>query len=102
MVKKTIKNVSFGIEVTEIAQRNYPIRETLWALETPQAFYFSTIFEDYKTAIRLERHLTDDSSAFSGTIKILENSDLNLKITVPRDLKFLQSIHDPANSMYSQ
>ncbi|MDR1590966.1 MAG: 2-C-methyl-D-erythritol 4-phosphate cytidylyltransferase [Puniceicoccales bacterium] len=87
------KNSLSNVEVTEMAQRSYPIRETLWALETPQAFYFPAIFKDYKAAIRLGRHLTDDSGVFSGTIKFLENRDLNLKITVPRDLFFLQSIN---------
>jgi 2-C-methyl-D-erythritol 4-phosphate cytidylyltransferase len=80
------------VEVTEMAQRHYPIRKTLWALETPQAFYFPLIFEDYKVAIRSGRHLTDDSSVFSGTIKFLENSDLNLKITTSQDLELLQAI----------
>ncbi|MDR2812825.1 MAG: 2-C-methyl-D-erythritol 4-phosphate cytidylyltransferase [Puniceicoccales bacterium] len=68
-------------------QRHYLEREKLWALETPQAFYFPTIFEDYKTV----GHPTDDSSLFSGTIKILENKNLNLKITAPRDLELVQS-----------
>jgi 2-C-methyl-D-erythritol 4-phosphate cytidylyltransferase len=79
-------------EITEMTQRHYPNRETLWALETPQAFYFPAIFDDYKGAIRSERHLTDDSSVFLGTIKFLENSDLNLKITTSQDLEFLRSI----------
>jgi 2-C-methyl-D-erythritol 4-phosphate cytidylyltransferase len=81
-----------SVEVAEMAQRHYPIREMLWVLETPQAFYFPAIFEDYKAAIRSGRHLTDDSSVFSGTIKFLKNDDLNLKITTSRDLEFLRSI----------
>jgi 2-C-methyl-D-erythritol 4-phosphate cytidylyltransferase len=82
-----------NVEVSGMGQRSYPIRETLWALETPQAFYFPAIFEDYKAAIRLGRHWTDDSSVFSGTIKFLENRDLNPKITVPQDWDFLQLAH---------
>jgi hypothetical protein len=39
----------------------------------------AAISEDYKAAIRLRRHWTDDSSVFSGTIKFLENRDLNSK-----------------------
>jgi 2-C-methyl-D-erythritol 4-phosphate cytidylyltransferase len=89
ITKKSLSN----IEVTELVQRSYPVRETLWALETPQAFYFPAIFEDYKMAIRLGRHWTDDSSVFSGTIKFLENRDLNPKITALQDWEFLQSIH---------
>ncbi|MDR2371883.1 MAG: 2-C-methyl-D-erythritol 4-phosphate cytidylyltransferase [Puniceicoccales bacterium] len=88
----SVQNALSTVEVTERMQRHYPIRETLWALETPQAFYLPVIFEDYKTAIRSGNHPTDDSSVFSGMIKFLENDTLNLKITTFQDLKFLRSI----------
>jgi 2-C-methyl-D-erythritol 4-phosphate cytidylyltransferase len=73
-------------------RRQYLRRDALWILETPQAFYFPTIFRDYGAAIRSQRHFTDDSSIFSGTIKILENNRPNLKITAQQDLELLLKI----------
>jgi 2-C-methyl-D-erythritol 4-phosphate cytidylyltransferase len=73
-------------------QRQYLRRDALWALETPQAFYFPAIFRDYSAAIHSQRHFTDDSSVFSGTIKILENNRPNLKITAQQDLELLSKI----------
>jgi 2-C-methyl-D-erythritol 4-phosphate cytidylyltransferase len=73
-------------------QRQYLRRDTLWVLETPQAFYFPAIFRDYGAAIHSQQHFNDDSSDFSGTIKILENNRPNLKITSPQDLELLLKI----------
>jgi 2-C-methyl-D-erythritol 4-phosphate cytidylyltransferase len=73
-------------------QRQYLRRDALWGLETPQAFYFPVIFKDYGAAIHSRRHFTDDSSIFSGTIKILENNHPNLKITAQQDLEVLSKI----------
>jgi 2-C-methyl-D-erythritol 4-phosphate cytidylyltransferase len=78
--------------ITSAEQRSYPQRNKLWALETPQAYYFPKIFKDYDAAIHLGQHFTDDSSIFSGTIKILENHSPNLKITFPQDLEFLSKM----------
>ncbi|MDR0590417.1 MAG: 2-C-methyl-D-erythritol 4-phosphate cytidylyltransferase [Puniceicoccales bacterium] len=73
-------------------RRQYLWRDALWVLETPQAFYFPAIFKDYGAAIHSRRHFTDDSSIFSGAIKILENSRVNLKITAKEDLELLSKI----------
>ncbi|MDR3317464.1 MAG: 2-C-methyl-D-erythritol 4-phosphate cytidylyltransferase [Puniceicoccales bacterium] len=86
-------NRSSMVYIVEKAQRQYPQRDKLWALETPQAFYFPPLLTDYKAAIRSQRPFTDDSSISSGPIKILENSTWNLKITSPHDLEFIQFIH---------
>jgi 2-C-methyl-D-erythritol 4-phosphate cytidylyltransferase len=76
--------------ITTKDQRKYLERTKLWALETPQAFYFPKIFKDYRAALQSKQRFTDDSSAFSGTIKILENKNSNLKITAPQDLELAQ------------
>jgi 2-C-methyl-D-erythritol 4-phosphate cytidylyltransferase len=75
-------------------RRRYLQRDALWALETPQAFYFPAIFEDYGTAIHSQRHCTDDSSVFRGTMKILQNNYPNLKITAPEDGEFCQKLFE--------
>ncbi|MDR2200926.1 MAG: 2-C-methyl-D-erythritol 4-phosphate cytidylyltransferase [Puniceicoccales bacterium] len=68
-------------------QRQYCDRGKLWAIETPQAFYFPEIFKDYEQAHALQRSFSDDSSLFSGEIRILESKDFNPKITFVEDLE---------------
>jgi 2-C-methyl-D-erythritol 4-phosphate cytidylyltransferase len=85
-------DVSSGSNDTIVGdRRQYLKRSTLWALETPQVFYFPAIFKAYEAAILAQSHGTDDSSLFSGPIKILENRNSNLKITTLQDLKLVQS-----------
>ncbi|MDR0740381.1 MAG: 2-C-methyl-D-erythritol 4-phosphate cytidylyltransferase [Puniceicoccales bacterium] len=100
--KDPVQNMLPIVEATEMTQRHYPIREMLWSLETPQTFYFPAIFEDYKAAIHLGRHPTDDSSVFSGTIKFFENNNLNLKITTAQDLEFLRAVFNISDSIQIQ
>ena len=71
-------------------QRNYLQRDRLWAVETPQAFYFPRLFEDYLRIMgQREQNYTDDTSIYSGPVKLIENRHLNPKLTYPRDLALI-------------
>jgi 2-C-methyl-D-erythritol 4-phosphate cytidylyltransferase len=79
-------------DITTRNQRRYLERTKLWVIETPQAFYFSQLFKDYCTALWSKRWFTDDSSVFSGTIKLIKNHSRNLKITYPQDIDLFEQI----------
>ncbi|MDR2806985.1 MAG: 2-C-methyl-D-erythritol 4-phosphate cytidylyltransferase [Puniceicoccales bacterium] len=83
------------VDVVSKEGRKYPNRDQLWALETPQAFYLPKIFEDYCRALHSKQRFTDDSSLFSGAVKIFENCGLNPKVTFLRDLAFLEKFLAP-------
>ncbi|MDR2735364.1 MAG: 2-C-methyl-D-erythritol 4-phosphate cytidylyltransferase [Puniceicoccales bacterium] len=67
---------------------NYIDRNTLYAIETPQAFDFSLIHDSYKSAIENGIDLPDDSSAIidRSQIQFIENKTWNIKVTFPGDL----------------
>ncbi|MDR0417840.1 MAG: 2-C-methyl-D-erythritol 4-phosphate cytidylyltransferase [Puniceicoccales bacterium] len=79
-------------DITVRNRRRYLERTKLWIIETPQAFYFPQLFKNYCTALWGKRRFTDDSSIFSGTIKLVENRGLNLKITYPEDINLFEKI----------
>ena len=85
-VKDTIKTAGAGnwVEMT-------PPRETLWMIQTPQAFETSLIKEAYR---RLQKKtmtgITDDAmvveNMMQSRIKLIEGSYENIKVTTPEDL----------------
>jgi 2-C-methyl-D-erythritol 4-phosphate cytidylyltransferase len=86
------KALGHPICTTSKTQRIYLRRGDLWALETPQVFYFPDIFRDYHRIIDSGQYRTDDSSIYSGPIHFLENDHLNLKITSAHDLELCRKI----------
>lgn len=83
-VKDTIKIINENMEVV-----NTPDRETLWAVQTPQIFAYTLLMEAYKKIQNRNIKVTDDAmlvEKLGYTIKIIEGSYENIKITTPEDL----------------
>ena len=84
----TVKLAPKGKEVKETLDR-----ETLWAVQTPQAFLLRTLRAAYKALGAKE--ITDDCQAVElagETVKILENRKPNFKITTPEDLELVSAL----------
>lgn len=77
-------------------------REKLWTIQTPQAFSYSLIKDAYdkmlcmEKAGRLDVKITDDAMVaeqISNTsVRLVEGSYNNIKITTPEDLVFAEAI----------
>lgn len=64
-------------------------RDSLWAIQTPQAFLYKKIMRAYETAIKESFYSTDDAALIerdNGKMKIITGSYTNIKITTPEDL----------------
>jgi 2-C-methyl-D-erythritol 4-phosphate cytidylyltransferase len=82
-LKDTVKEVTDGIV------RNTPERNSLWAIQTPQAFHFHTLYAAYEKAAADSFYATDDSALverYGGKIKVIQGSYTNIKVTTPEDL----------------
>lgn len=68
-----------------------PNRDDVYLAQTPQAFKFDLIKKAYDYAINNNIFITDDASAvecIGYSVKIVEGSYKNIKITTSEDLKF--------------
>ncbi len=82
-LKDTVK------EVTEGIVRSTLKRDTLWAIQTPQAFHFQVLYAAYEKASADSFYATDDSALVErngGKIKVIQGSYTNIKVTTPEDL----------------
>jgi len=83
-VKDTIKVVNANMDVV-----NTPARETLWAIQTPQVFKYKLLMNAYEKLQNSDMKVTDDAmliEALGHTVKIINGSYENIKITTPEDL----------------
>lgn len=85
-VKDTIKVVNENGIVVET-----PERKSLWQVQTPQVFSYDLIREAYFELIgNKEIHVTDDAMVLETvkgiSVKLVEGSYENIKITTPEDL----------------
>lgn len=103
-VKDTIK----VIDEKEFAKET-PDRETLWMIQTPQAFSYPLIYESYKT---LHNSLTETKQSISSeeikvtddamvvelfsdvSVKLVRGSYQNIKITTPEDLRVAEALSE--------
>jgi len=88
-VKHTLKECENGL-----VKRTVP-RENLFNVHTPQCFKYSDILELHLKAEEENRLYTDDASLFemnNYAIKIVEDSDMNIKITTVEDLNLAKFI----------
>ncbi len=88
-VKDTIKVVTGGIVSST------PDRSSLRAVQTPQVFDFDLLRGALKKAELDGIQVTDDCSAVEHmgfSIKIVEGSEENIKVTTPMDLKIAEMI----------
>ncbi|MEQ1839990.1 MAG: 2-C-methyl-D-erythritol 4-phosphate cytidylyltransferase, partial [Verrucomicrobiales bacterium] len=70
-------------------------RDDLWAMETPQIFSLALLREAYAVVLEQGEVVTDEVSAITGIghpVKLVENNEPNLKITVPGDLVVAEAI----------
>lgn len=89
-VKDTIKVVGPAgmVETT-------PARESLWAVQTPQAFRLSLLRKAHEAALASGKMGTDDAMLvewIGHPVKIVRGSYENIKITTPDDLWFGEEI----------
>lgn len=83
-VKDTIKVVG----TTGIVEST-PARESLWAVQTPQAFRMSLLREAHQTAVDTGKMGTDDAMLvewLGHPVTVMQGSYENIKITTPDDL----------------
>lgn len=89
-VKDTIKIVDEKREVVST-----PPRQSLWSVQTPQAFRLSTILDVHQKAGEKGFLGTDDAMLmeWSGMkVKVVEGEYTNIKLTTPDDLQLGESI----------
>ncbi|GED61159.1 2-C-methyl-D-erythritol 4-phosphate cytidylyltransferase [Brevibacillus formosus] len=89
-VKDTIKVVG----VTGLVEST-PARESLWAVQTPQAFRMSLLREAHQAAEAAGKLGTDDAMLvewMGHPVSIMQGSYENIKITTPDDLWFGEEI----------
>lgn len=72
-----------------------PARETMWSIQTPQAFDYKLIKQAYdKIMPQKDISVTDDAMVLELTmkypIKIVEGDYKNIKITTPEDIEIAQ------------
>ncbi len=70
-------------------------RDSLWIVQTPQAFYYSILQQAYKKAYTDSFYGTDDASLVERLgikVKIVEGLYENIKITTPEDIEFARMI----------
>ena len=84
-VKDTIKVANEDNLIVET-----PVRDQLWAVQTPQVFRKSLLEEAYQAAQTHQLTATDDASLVEQLgfpVKLVKGSYANLKITTPIDLQ---------------
>ena len=84
-VKDTIKVANADSFIVET-----PVRDRLWAVQTPQVFRKSLLEEAHQVAQARQLTATDDASLVEQLgfpVKLVEGSYANLKITTPIDLQ---------------
>lgn len=89
-VADTLKRGNAAGEVIEPVSR-----EDLWAMETPQIFSLALLREAYAGVMASGEVVTDEVSAVTAlgrAVKLVENTEPNLKITVPGDLAVAAAI----------
>jgi 2-C-methyl-D-erythritol 4-phosphate cytidylyltransferase len=70
-------------------------RSGLWAMQTPQVFRCDWLRDAYKRIVDSGRSVTDEVSALQEaghTVRLLQNTDWNIKITFPRDLELAEKM----------
>jgi 2-C-methyl-D-erythritol 4-phosphate cytidylyltransferase len=89
-VKDTVKIVT-----DQGLVRATPARQSLWQIQTPQAFQTEIIREAYRRAAEEQADATDDSmlvEKLGHPVRVLEGEETNIKITVPQDLLIAEAL----------
>jgi 2-C-methyl-D-erythritol 4-phosphate cytidylyltransferase len=89
-VTDTIKDVGPGRRVVGTLDRS-----TLWSIQTPQAFDAAILREALDRPLHVLADATDDASlveAAGGTVRVVESSPRNLKVTSVYDLQRAEAL----------
>jgi 2-C-methyl-D-erythritol 4-phosphate cytidylyltransferase len=89
-VVETVKRADVERNVTGSVDRS-----GLWAMQTPQVFRFDWLLDAYKRIVDSGRSVTDEVSALQEAgypVRLLQNTDWNIKITFPRDLDLAEKM----------
>lgn len=79
-------------------------RDSIWLIQTPQAFQYELILKAHKIARQDEYTGTDDAllvERIGKDIKVIPGSKCNIKITTKKDLKFAKAMIETGNHDYS-
>ncbi len=96
-IKDTIKEIEgqyLADNIENIFIKKTLNRDLLWAIQTPQIFFFDKISLAYTKAFMDNFYATDDSALvekYGGRIKVIKGSYLNIKITTPEDIKIVEA-----------
>ncbi|MEM7697431.1 MAG: 2-C-methyl-D-erythritol 4-phosphate cytidylyltransferase, partial [Verrucomicrobiota bacterium] len=89
-VVDTVKRTDSAGQVEESISR-----ENLWAMETPQIFQRELLISAYDEIAASGESVTDEVSAIQTigrSVSLEENSEPNLKVTIPGDLVLAEAI----------
>lgn len=89
-VVDTVKQVDGSVE--SVQHLKNVDRSCLWAMETPQAFLIDVIYRAYQHVFSNGIEISDDTAACESIgqmVKIVENDELNVKLTYPSDIPLL-------------
>jgi 2-C-methyl-D-erythritol 4-phosphate cytidylyltransferase len=89
-IVETLKRADLDHNVTESLDRS-----GLWAMQTPQVFRFDWLLDAYKRIVDSGRSVTDEVSALQEAgyqVRLLQNTDWNIKITFPKDLELAEKM----------
>ncbi len=109
MVKETVQSATQGIsastgvpvsDTTKSVNKEHMViktlsRETLWSIQTPQAFPYHSLLTAYEAAFKDGFYGTDDAALIERIglpVRIVMGSHDNIKITSPSDLAIGESI----------
>jgi 2-C-methyl-D-erythritol 4-phosphate cytidylyltransferase len=74
---------------------NTPDRNTLWEIQTPQVFQRELIVAAHEQAAKEDAEFTDDAMVverFGKRVFVVQGERTNIKITVPEDLWFAETL----------
>ncbi len=86
---ETLKRIEAGFVIATLD------RDKIWVAQTPQVFKYEAIISAYIQALESKREFTDDSSvceAFGISVRIVEGSTVNIKVTTPEDLDLARKL----------
>lgn len=70
-------------------------RDSIWRIQTPQAFEYDLIMRAYEKAFKSNLYVTDDAGLverYGCKVKVVVGSSQNIKITMPEDLTMAEAI----------
>lgn len=91
----TGESVDSGLSPEKLLVEKTLNRNVLWAIQTPQVFFFEKIRDAYIKATADKYYATDDAALierYGGKVKIIMGSYRNIKITTPEDIDIAKAL----------